>query len=161
MRRTTRWSAAAFLILVSARADAQRHASPVQGLSWIAGCWRQTAGTRIVEEQWMAPRGGTMLGMSRTVRDDTVLVEFEQLRVTDRGAGAVYHAEPSGQASADFVATGVTDSIVTFSNPQHDFPQRIIYRRRGPDSLIARIEGTRNGAVRGVDFPYVRVGCPK
>jgi hypothetical protein len=101
-----------------------------------------------------------MLGMGRTVRNDT-LVEFEQLRLTQRGTSAVYHAEPSGQAPAEFVATAVSDSLVTFSNPQHDFPQRIIYRRRGADSLVARVEGTRGGAVRGVDFPYARVACPK
>ena len=70
------------------------------------------------------------------------------------------HAEPSGQAPADFEASAVSDSLITFENPAHDFPQRVIYRRRGSDSLIARIEGTRNGRVRGVDFPYARAACP-
>jgi hypothetical protein len=140
---------------------AQGKATPTQHLSWLAGCWRQTAGNRVVDEQWMAPRAGLMLGMSRTVRDDTVLVEFEQLRITDHGAGAVFHAEPSGQPPADFTAATVSDSMVTFANPAHDFPQRIIYRRRGADSVVARIEGTRGGQMRGVDFPYVRVACPR
>jgi hypothetical protein len=140
---------------------AQHRDSAVQRLSWIAGCWRQTAGNRVVDEQWMAPRAGAMLGMSRTVRDDTVLVEFEQLRISDDAAGAVYHAQPSGQPAADFTAATVSDSMVTFANPAHDFPQRIIYRRRGSDSLIARIEGIRGGQSRGVDFPYVRVACPR
>ncbi len=149
------------MIVAGNRLEAQHKASPVQHLSWIAGCWRQTTGNRVVDEQWMAPRGGMMIGMSRTVRDDTVLVEYEQLRMTDRGTSVVYHAEPSGQTPTDFVAAGVGDTIVTFSNPQHDFPQRIIYRRRGADSLIARIEGTRGGVMRGVDFPYARVACPK
>jgi hypothetical protein len=51
------------------------------------------------------------------------------------------------------------DGAITFSNPAHDFPQRIIYRRAGADSLHARIEGTRNGQPRGVDYAYVRVAC--
>ena len=46
-----------------------------------------------------------------------------------------------------------------FSNPAHDFPQWIIYRLRGSDSLVARIEGTRNGQLRGIDFPMRRTGC--
>ena len=147
--------------ILASPAAAQRNLSPVQQLSWLAGCWRQATGNRVVDEQWMSPRGGTMLGMSRTVRDDTVLVEFEQLRITDHGPGAVYHAEPSGQSPADFTAATVGDSVVTFANPAHDFPQRIIYRRRGSDSVVARIEGLRGGQVRGVDFPYARVACPR
>lgn len=30
---------------------------------------------------------------------------------------------------------------VTFSNPEHDFPQRIIYLRQADGTLFARIEG--------------------
>jgi uncharacterized protein DUF6265 len=53
----------------------------------------------------------------------------------------------------------VSDSAVTFENPSHDFPQRIIYRRRGADSLLARVEGMRGGQLRGSDYPYRRVAC--
>ena len=108
----------------------------------------------------MAPRRGTMLGMSRTARDDSVLVEFEHLQIFERSGRAVYHAEPSGQKPADFEARVVSDTLVTFENLAHDFPQRVTYRRRGADTLVARIEGVRNGQLRGVDFPYVRVRCP-
>jgi hypothetical protein len=130
-----------------------------QRLGWIAGCWERSGGATIVEEQWMRPRGGAMLGVSRTTRRDTV-VEYEQLRIFDRGGRTVYAAMPSGQAPAEFETSVTSDTAVTFENPAHDFPQRIIYRKRGADSLIARIEGLRNGTVRGVDFPYKRVACP-
>lgn len=50
--------------------------------------------------------------------------------------------------------------MVVFDNPQHDFLQRVIYQKRGADSLWARIEATGNGRVRGVDFPYARAKCP-
>lgn len=66
----------------------------------------------------------------------------------------------SGQTPTDFTAASVSDTIVTFENPQHDFPQRVIYRKRGADTLWARIEGTANGRTRGVDFPYARARCP-
>jgi uncharacterized protein DUF6265 len=48
----------------------------VDRVAWLQGCWRSTRGEATVEEQWMAPRGGTMLGMGRTVRGGT-LVEYE------------------------------------------------------------------------------------
>ena len=131
----------------------------VTEVAWLAGCWEQAAGPRLVEEQWTRPRGGLMLGLGRTVRGDS-LVEYEQTRIFERGGRLVFGASPSGQASAEFESIEVSDSSVTFENPAHDFPQRVMYRRRGADSLIARVEGTRGGKLRGVDFPYARVGCP-
>jgi hypothetical protein len=149
-------------LLLVAITTSRLHAqgSQVHQLSWMAGCWRQTDSRngRTIDEQWMAPMGRTMLGMSRTVRGDS-MIEFEHLQILERGGHAIFHAEPSGQTPADFEARNVSDSIVTFENPTHDFPQRVIYRRRGRDSLFARIEGTRNGRVRGVDFPYARAVC--
>ena len=131
----------------------------VTQLAWLSGCWEQAAGSRLVEEQWTRPRGGRMLGAGRTVRGDT-LVEYEQTRIFERGGRLVYGANPSGQAPAEFESIELSDSSVTFENPTHDFPQRVIYRRHGADSLIGRVEGRRGGSLRGVDFPYARVACP-
>jgi hypothetical protein len=100
-----------------------------------------------------------MLGWGRTVGAAT-LVDFEQTRIFERGGRLVYGANPSGQAPAEFESIELSDSSVTFENPAHDFPQRVMYRRRGADSLIGRVEGSRGGKVRGVDFPYARVACP-
>jgi Domain of unknown function (DUF6265) len=131
----------------------------VAHVGWLAGCWEQSSGARVVEEQWTRPRGGVMLGVGRTVQGDS-LVEYEQVRLFERGGKLVYAAAPSSQAPAEFESTHVTDSAVTFENLTHDFPQRVIYRRRSPDSLVARVEGVRRGQLRGVDFPYARVACP-
>jgi Domain of unknown function (DUF6265) len=134
-------------------------AALVTQVAWLAGCWEQAVGPRLVEEQWTRPRGGLMLGAGRTVRADT-LVEYEQTRIFERGGRLVYGANPSGQAPAEFESIEVSDSSVTFQNPAHDFPQRVMYRRRGADSLVGRVEGMRGGKLRGVDFPYARVVCP-
>lgn len=107
----------------------------------------------------MAPLGGAMLGMSRTVVRDTMR-EWEHLLIGPREGGVAYVARPSRQAETTFPATQIGDSLLVFENLAHDFPQRIIYRRRGADSVIARIEGPRNGQTRGIDFPMRRVACP-
>lgn len=157
MRRTLAAMSALAGILGTQPAAAQSR-GPVEGLRWMAGCWELRAGARVVHEHWMAPLGGLMLGMSRTVMRDTAR-EFEQLRVESRGGVASYIARPSRQAETVFGATTLTDTLVVFSNPSHDFPQRISYRPRGADSLVARIEGDQNGQVRGINFPMRRISC--
>jgi hypothetical protein len=71
----------------------------------------------------------------------------------------VYDAHPSGQRRTEFRAVGVSGDSVVFQNPQHDFPQRIIYKKVGADSLIARIEGDRAGRRQPTTFSYRRIDC--
>lgn len=149
----------AVLGLAASADPASAQAAEVAALGWMQGCWERATRSGAVEEQWTAPRGGTMLGVSRTVRGDST-VAWEYLRIVPRDGGLVYVATPSGQATAEFTATTVSDTLVVFENPAHDFPQRILYRPAAGDSLHARIEGPRGGEVRGVDFRYGRVGCP-
>lgn len=132
---------------------------PIERLHWMTGCWERRSGTRLVEEQWMEPRGGMMLGVSRTVRGDT-LVEYEQLRIYERRGKLVFAAMPSGQPAAEFEVAELGDSVVVFENPRHDFPQRILYCRVGLDSMLARVEGVSKGKQRAVSFPYVHIACP-
>lgn len=147
------------LLLLRSIAGSAQAAPTVEEVGWIAGCWELSAGTRVIEEQWMRPRAGLMLGVSRTVAGDS-LREYEQVAMLERGGRLVYAAAPARQAPAEFESITVSDTLVIFENSAHDFPQRIIYRRRGADSLVARVEGTRGGRTRGSDFPYRRVACP-
>ena len=143
-------------VLAAGTATAQQ--LTVDRVAWLQGCWRSTGGEATVEEQWMAPRGGTMLGMGRTVRG-IKLVEYELVLIKEQEGRLAYEAHPSGQPTATFMATTASDSSVVFENPQHDFPQRVGYRRNGADALEAWIEGQANGKSRRVDFSYQRARC--
>jgi len=146
------------LAAAASRANAQAP-DDIGRLGWMAGCWELRTATRVMHEQWMAPLGGMMLGMSRTVVADVVR-EHETTRIEVVGGRAIYRAQPSGQAAAAFPAVALSDTMAIFANPAHDFPQRIAYHRRADgDSLLARIEGTRAGALRVIDFPMRRVAC--
>ena len=151
-------AAAVLLVACGAAATFRSEPSPVAQVAWLAGCWERSSGNRTGEEQWMRPRGGTMLGMGRTVRGDST-VEWEHLRIAAEGDTLVYYAIPSGQEPAAFRAISVSSEAVTFEDKAHDFPQRVIYRRAGADSLHARIEGTLQGQQRGIDFRYQRANC--
>lgn len=141
-------------LVCSAAGPAGLAGQSVQPPAWLAGCWEQRSGNRESLEMWMPPAGGLMLGASRTIVAGRVR-EYEQVMIRVEGGKLVYTATPSGQQTASFTSTTVDDSSFTVENPQHDFPERIMYRRRGADSLIARIEG----GTRGFDFPMRRTSC--
>ena len=146
-------------LLVAGRSAAAQ-VGTVSQLRWMAGCWeRRAANEPLVEEQWTVPRANLMLGAGRTTRGDTLVTEFEHTRISGTSGGGVFHAEPSGQPPADFAAITLNDTIVVFANPAHDFPQRVIYRFGGTDSLFARVEGKSGGREVGIDFRYARVRC--
>lgn len=147
------------LMLLAPPLAAQSPAASISGVSWLQGCWALVSPQqRVIEEQWMAPRARTMLGMGRTVRGDS-MTAFEVVVIRESGPTLVYEAHPSGQAPATFTASAVSDSGVVFENPAHDFPQKVGYRRIGRDSLIGFIEGTVRGSRRRIEFPYTRTRC--
>ena len=94
--------------------------------AWLAGCWQQRSGNRESLEMWMPPAGGMMLAASRTVVGGAVR-EYEQLLIKLENGKLIFTATPSGQQTASFTSTSVTDTSFVVENPQHDFPQRIIY----------------------------------
>jgi len=100
-----------------------------------------------------------MLGMARTVKNGkTVEWEHVVIRETTPGQWA-YVAKPSRQPEAAFPIKEISATQVVFENPQHDFPQRIIYQRIGQDGLTARIEGSVQGKEKGLDYPMQRAAC--
>lgn len=150
---------AAWVLCASLAGASALAADSVDSLAWLAGCWARTDAEAGSGEQWTLPAGGTMLGVSRTVRDgQTVEFEFVVIRAGQDGT-LVYHAHPSGQASAEFRLARTGPREVVFENDAHDFPQRIGYRLDTDGTLDAWIEGTRDGATRRIPFPMRRTSC--
>ena len=149
---------ASLLMGLPAVASAQEPAS-VGDLAWLAGCWASVGAEAGSGEQWTVPAGKTLLGVSRTVRNSkTVAYEFLQIRETEAGK-IEFIAKPSGQTGATFLMVQMSKGEVVFENPDHDFPQRIIYRLKADGNLEGRIEGQIKGESRTVDFPMKRVDC--
>lgn len=130
----------------------------ISQLGWLAGHWRMERGGRVVDEQWMAPAAGVMLGMSRTIARGKV-VEHEFIQIREGPGGALYYiAMPAGQKEAAFQIVSLSATEAVFENPQHDFPQKISYTLQPGGSLLAAIEGPgKDGQTRRVEFPYKKI----
>ncbi|MEI4506586.1 DUF6265 family protein [Sphingopyxis sp. CCNWLW253] len=127
------WTAGLALLLVAASPAAK-----VDDLAWMAGQWASEANGRWTEEYWTGPRGGMMLGASRSGQGDA-LREFEFIRIARGDDGALaYIAMPQGGAPVAFRLVRHDKTSATFENAAHDYPQRIAYARAG-DTLTATI----------------------
>jgi Domain of unknown function (DUF6265) len=119
---------------------------PLRSVAFLAGCWRGTSadGRTVTEERWSCPGGGLMLGTGRTLRDgELVGFEFSLLRA-DEGR-IVLLPYPAGVASEHaFRLTEAEPGRALFEAPEHDFPKRIAYVRRG-SRLDVRIDGGVGG----------------
>jgi hypothetical protein len=155
-QKPMRSALAAIGILIGSTAAAQTRS--LADVQWMVGCWERTTRTGKGVELWSAPQGGMMMGVAYAVTDTSVR-EGEQLRMWVSGDTLVYEAHPSSQARTLYKTTVPVSGEVTFENPQHDFPQRIVYRRVGTDSLIARIEGDRANRMRPITYPFKRGEC--
>jgi hypothetical protein len=147
-------------LFVAALVMLSQSAPNVGDLAWLAGCWESSRAGRHISEQWMAPEGNTLMGMSRTVAGGKTS-EYEFLLIREGARGLEYVAKPSGQAEGTFTSVRVSANEVVFENPTHDFPTRVIYQRRPAGGLTAAVEGTMNGQSRRIEYPYTPAACGK
>jgi len=158
-RRRSRGLLAVALILALGWAAASHAAvsQNVDTLDWLSGCWRMESGETVVEEHWMNPSGDSMIGMSRTIRNGT-LVGYELILIIETDTGLIYRPHPSGQVMANFSATEASSRRAVFENEFHDFPRRIAYWRTGDDNLSARVDDGADG--QSYELAYRRFECP-
>jgi len=101
-----------------------------------------------------------MLGSGREyAKPKYTITEEERTRIEFKDGGYLYIAAPMNQPADSFASIEITGSRIVFENPAHDFPQRIGYELVAPDSVLAWIEGTRDGNPRRVEYPYHREPC--
>jgi hypothetical protein len=128
-------------------------------LGWLQGCWQPDGADTGSTEQWSSAAGAVMLGFGRTVADGKLRsYEFMQLREDPPGK-LTFIAQPSGRPPTAFPLLRHTGDEFVFENLGHDFPQRVIYRRKGDNALHASIEGQAKGKLQRIDFPMHRVAC--
>ena len=125
----------------------------IEDISWLAGNWVGGGGTSAIEERWSPARGGSILGVSRTIRRERMSA-FEYLRIIEREGGLVYIAQPGGRPATEFVLTEIGEHRAVFENPRHSSPQRIVYELLEEGGLSATIGFIHGG--RGTRFEFQR-----
>ena len=142
---------AILLLLLAANAAP---AEPSTDLAWLAGDWRRCKEGEIVEERWLGPRGGLLVGVNLTT-SASGKASYETLRIAREGESWVLWASPMGRTPVPFRMVESGTARAVFANPEHDFPARIVYWRDG-DDLLARIEGTLRDKPAAVEWRFAK-----
>ncbi|MEP7358512.1 MAG: DUF6265 family protein, partial [Anaerolineales bacterium] len=133
-------------------------------VAWLAGRWVGTRAGDAIEEIWSPPAANTLMGMFRWLRDGKVRF-FELISLEAAGAGLVLrlkHFEPGLQGweekdqAVTFDLVALSDDEVVFFQHSLRKTQWMVYRRSGPDQLIAYFEPETGPHAPEDEFRYQR-----
>ena len=161
MRRALRLALPLLAAALALRAAAEAPvAATVADLAWLEGRWQGVlANGATFEARYGAPRNGTLLSMSRELRDGRTLgVEWELF--ADRDGSVRYRPHPGGRPSPHefpLVALDREARRAVFENRAHDFPQTFVFAREGDDRLVILLRGPgRDGRTREIRYELAR-----
>jgi hypothetical protein len=126
----------------------------IKKFSWLSGKWSGNYGEMVTYEDWDAEKNNTMMGRGG-IMSGTDTMFAEKIRIEQREDELYYIAKvPGNPAPVDFKFTGFVNDSAIFENPQHDFPQRVVYFRKPDGSLYAKIDGKSGSRYRKEEFNF-------
>ena len=108
----------------------------------LAGRWEEADGDNVFLEEWSIQNGRLEgFGVALSKGDTTFK---EQVFIESFGNYFTYVAIAGNQPPILFTGKKLGEGSYVFENPEHDFPQRIIYTWKG-NELTAVVEGIMEG----------------
>ena len=127
--------------------------------SWLIGEWASHSDGARISEVWKKVSDSVYQGKSYFIRgSDTVSSESISLIQRENTLYYIPVVKNQNEGQAVSFKLSVLDSTkFVFENPDHDFPQKIMYQQLSHDSLMAEISGTVKGEHRSERFPMKKV----
>ncbi len=132
-------------------------AATINDVAWIAGHFQGEVFGGISEEVWMPPFGGTMMGMFKVVRGDTI-VFYEFLTITEESNSLnlkLKHFHP------DLTGWEEKDEFISFPlvklTRDTAFFDGLTFQKLDQNTIQVYLALRRNGEIRETEFKYHRV----
>ena len=140
-------------------------AATLEDFSWLAGRWEGHLGPMTAEQQWMAPRNGTMQGFFRlTDAEKTMVIELFTIRETPGGIEFYFrHFSPELKPWEEKEAyhlnlTKSEGGVFRFDNPVANQLKDAILTRVDGDTYISHGDITdADGKPKAIEVTYHRV----
>jgi hypothetical protein len=145
-----------FIILMLINCGLAYSQQPIS-MRWLTGIWKIDTGRGYIVEQWKVINDSTLQGRSLFVKAQGDSVLQESIALTLRKGQWTFTPTVQGQNNnqpVSFKVIFARDTEFIAENPEHDFPQRIAYRRV-KNNLFASIEGRKNGKFNKQNFDFV------
>lgn len=130
----------------------------LESANWLLGEWKNASANGVYTETWKQENDSLFTGESYyIIEKDTP--SAEAVRLEQHGADLFYIPtvrDQNNNQPVSFKLTSSSDKELVFENPEHDFPQKIVYTRINTDSLLASIMGPREGKMDTIYFPLKR-----
>ena len=132
----------------------------VSQLNWLAGCWQASSARdgSTISETWFSPRGGTVMGVGLTYRDDKTITS-EAMRMYDEGDSVKLWLRPAGRADVTMTLDSIGDPFVAFSVKEGDVITKLRYEQKSATQMVATLRFETGENRRGADFGFSRVDC--
>jgi hypothetical protein len=130
----------------------------IDQLSFMLGNWELKTAKGKITEHWQKS-SDSLIGKSYRHQANGDSILMETLTIKKINGILNYCSQVTGQndgQTVNFKLLPVQGKNFIFENPSHDFPQRIVYQNQGKDSMLAWIEGDKNGQKRKSEFQYRR-----
>ena len=123
----------------------------------LQGVWQAEEGPLLYEE-WIIDDDSTLIGLSYSINgEDTLLLE--KMRMVNKDGRLHFFARVPDQNAAEeigFALVKLEKNRWTFENPDHDYPNRIIYELLSDTTLYARIENMKGNKQKEFRFKLVK-----
>lgn len=131
----------------------------MNSLTWLEGRWELKMHDTLSTEIWQRKNDSTYTAISMDISKGKDTLRYEEITLEQRGTDMYYIPVVKGQnegKKVEFKLTKFEDKNLTFENPEHDFPKKIVYRISG-DTLLPAISGPMQGHDVKMEFPMIRV----
>jgi hypothetical protein len=122
---------------------------------WLLGSWQQSTGkANNLREIWIKKNDRELSGKTVKINGaDTILLEtITILQAKDSLYYIPAVSDQNNGLPVRFYCSEQTDGLLVFENPQHDYPQKITYKKITTDSIVATISGLYKGTPRSNNF---------
>ena len=127
-------------------------------MDWLLGNWENKLPEGNLSESWEKKDDSTFVGHSYFIKEKDTM-SIESIELLQKGEDLFYIPTVKGQNNdkpVTFKLTTATAMEFTFGNLAHDYPQKIVYKKAGPNDLIATISGTQQGKKSTESYPMKR-----
>lgn len=131
----------------------------IKDIIWLAGKWQNKTPDGIAFENWRVADDSTLKGESGFIRGtDTMISETIVLEQRNNVVSYVptVKNQNEGKAIPFKLIEAAGDSFV-FSNPAHDFPDKITYMKKTATTIQAKISGKMGGKETAETFTLEKV----